>query len=91
MKKTIKTAKKADKKAEKVVVASKDFKSQYPTLANNPNKWTNRLVISTPTVGMVRMEWVQGRFGQTIPTNFSLVDVHQYELLRSNWVPIKRC
>lgn len=24
------------------------------------------------------MEWVQSRFGQTIPTNFSLVDVHQF-------------
>lgn len=47
-------------------------------LANNPGKWTNRLVIGTPTVGMVRMEWVQARFGQTIPTNFSLVDVHQF-------------
>ena len=47
-------------------------------LANNPGKWTNRLVISTPTLGTVRMEWVQARFGQTIPTNFSLVDVHQY-------------
>lgn len=47
-------------------------------LRDNPGKWTNRLVISTPTVGNVRMEWVQSRFGQTIPTNFSLVDVHQF-------------
>lgn len=47
-------------------------------LKNNPGKWTNRLVISTPTLGIVRMEWVQARFGQTIPTNFSLVDVHQF-------------
>lgn len=54
------------------------FKSQYPDLAVNPTKWSKRLIISTPTVGMVRMEWVQGRFGQTIPTNFSLVDMHQY-------------
>ena len=47
-------------------------------LARNPDKWTNRLVISTPTLGNIRMEWVQSRFGQTIPTNFSLVDVHQF-------------
>jgi len=47
-------------------------------LDKNPGKWTNRLIISTPTIGTVRMEWVQGRFGQTIPTNFSLVDVHQF-------------
>ncbi len=52
--------------------------NSIPVLANNPGKWTNRLVIGTPTVGSVRMEWVQSRFGQTIPTNFSLVDVHQY-------------
>jgi hypothetical protein len=55
-----------------------DFGKSYPLLANNPTKWNNRMVISTPTVGLVRMEWVQSRFGQTIPTNFSLVDVHQY-------------
>ena len=50
----------------------------YPVLENNPGKWTNRLVIGTPTLGTVRMEWTQARFGQTIPTNFSLVDVHQF-------------
>jgi hypothetical protein len=54
------------------------LKHSVPYLANNPNQWTNRLVISTPTLGTVRMEWVQSRFGQTIPTNFSLVDVHQF-------------
>jgi hypothetical protein len=59
-------------KIDKTIVPS------APMLANNPGKWTNRLVISTPTVGIVRMEWVQARFGQTIPTNFSLVDVHQF-------------
>lgn len=50
----------------------------YPVLSSNLGKWTNRLIISTPTLGVVRMEWVQSRFGQTIPTNFSLVDVHQF-------------
>jgi len=47
-------------------------------IPNNLGKLATRLVIGTPTVGTVRMEWVQGRYGQTIPTNFSLVDVHQY-------------
>lgn len=53
---------------------------ESPTTVGSQNygKWTNRLVIGTPTLGVVRMEWVQSRFGQTIPTNFSLVDVHQY-------------
>ena len=45
-----------------------------PIRPNNPN----RLIISTPTVGSVRMEWVQGRFGQVIPCNFSLVDLQNF-------------
>lgn len=61
------------------------LKTAYPTIANGPGKWPNRLMISTPTVGMVRMEWTQHRFGQTIPTNFSLVDVHQF---MSSYAPI---
>jgi hypothetical protein len=53
---------------------------ESPTTVGTSNygKWTNRLVIGTPTLGTMRMEWIQARFGQTIPTNFSLVDVHQY-------------
>jgi hypothetical protein len=52
---------------------------ESPNLLNNQKAiWKNRLIIGTPTLGVVRMEWVQGRFGQTIPTNFSLVDVHQF-------------
>ena len=55
----------------------REFES--PVLFTDRNiKWKNRLIIGTPTIGIVRMEWVQGRFGQTIPTNFSLVDVHQF-------------
>ena len=56
----------------------------YPVINNGP-KSMSRLVISTPTLGVVRMEWVQARFGQTIPTNFSLVDVHQF---MSSYAPI---
>jgi len=63
----------------------KQPRTAYPLLTNNPGKWTNRLMISTPTVGTVRMEWVAARFGQTIPTNFSLVDVHQF---LSSYAPI---
>ena len=40
--------------------------------------WSKRLLIGTPTRGEVRMEWVRGRYGQTIPCNFSLVDSHQF-------------
>ena len=47
-------------------------------LTDHPGKWTNRLLIGTPTLGNLRFEWVQSRFGQTIPTNFSLVDMHNF-------------
>lgn len=55
----------------------KQQNNNYPI---NPNrhKISTRLLIGTPTVGNIRMEWVAGRFSQVIPTNFSLVDVHQY-------------
>ncbi len=46
---------------------------------------TKRLLIFTPSRGLVRMEWVHARFGQIIPTNFSLVDMVQY---LSPYVPI---
>lgn len=49
-----------------------------PLLAQNKDKWHNRLLIGTPTTGTVRMEWVNGRYGQTIPTNWSHVDVQQF-------------
>lgn len=43
-----------------------------------PNTWTNRVLIFTPTRGMIRSEWMQGRYGQIIPTNWSHVELLQY-------------
>lgn len=54
-------------------------------LDKNPNKWVNRVMIGTPTTGLVRMEWVNGRYGQTIPTNWSHVDVQQW---MSPYIPL---
>lgn len=68
----------AKKKQYKPHNPNEIVKMENKSLSENPEKWVNRLVIGTPTVGIVRMEWVQARFGQTIPTNFSLVDVHQF-------------
>lgn len=47
-------------------------------LEKNKGKWVNRLLISTPTTGLVRMEWVNSRYSQTIPTNWSHVDVQNW-------------
>src|SRR4030043_1293392 len=35
--------------------------------------YTNRILIGTATTGLVRIEWVQGRYGQLIPINWSQV------------------
>ena len=37
-----------------------------------------RLLVGTPTLGTVRMEWVQGRYGQLIPCNWSMVQMLHY-------------
>ena len=51
----------------------------------NKKRRKNRLLISTPTLGTVRIEWVQARYGQTIPCNFSFVDVQN---LMSTYAPL---
>jgi len=40
--------------------------------------WLKRVLIFTPTTGTVRMEWVQARYGQIIPTNWSFVEMAQF-------------
>ncbi len=47
-------------------------------LDKNPGKWHNRLVIGTPMTGLVRAEWVVGRYGQIIPTNWSHIEIMQW-------------
>lgn len=52
----------------------------------NPGKWTNRILIGTPMTGLVRSEWVVGRYGQTIPTNWSHIEVVQW---LSSMIPLQ--
>ena len=40
--------------------------------------YVNRLLVATPTTGLVRMEWVQARYGQIIPVNWSMVNMMQF-------------
>jgi hypothetical protein len=53
---------------------------EYRTIINDSNDpgYTNRLLIGTPTTGLVRIEWVTARYGQIIPTNWSHVQMLQY-------------
>lgn len=48
------------------------------TIIKNNTSWQHRILVGTPTTGDVRMEWVLGRYGQVIPTNWSNVDVHEW-------------
>lgn len=45
-----------------------------------------RILIATPTLGTVRMEWVQARYGQIIPTNWSML---QYVQFVNSFIPLR--
>lgn len=49
-------------------------------------KYVQKLLVATPTTGLVRMEWVVNRYNQTIPTNWSKTDMIQY---MSGYVPLR--
>lgn len=55
-------------------------KIEYKTVKKNAKDpgYSNRLMIATPTTGEVRMEWVMARYGQIIPTNWSMVQMVQF-------------
>lgn len=45
---------------------------------NEQDHWQKRVLVFTPTTGSVRVEWVQARYGQIIPTNWSFVEMNQF-------------
>ena len=57
-------------------------------LIRNPEKmkWQNRVLIGTPTLGLVRVEWMHARYHQTIPTSWSQVEVSQF---MSSYIPME--
>jgi hypothetical protein len=50
------------------------------------NKYKQRMLVATPTTGLVRMEWVASRYNQTIPTNWGKTDMIQY---MNGYVPLR--
>lgn len=50
------------------------------------NKYRQRLLVATPTIGLVRMEWVSARYNQIIPTNWSKTDMIQY---MNGFIPLR--
>lgn len=56
----------------------KFVKPENNIVLENKGPWKNRLLIGTPSTGLVRMEWVMARYGQIIPTNWSATDMIQW-------------
>lgn len=55
------------------------FDPKITEVNKNPEvEWQKRVLIFTPSRGAVRMEWVQARYGQIIPTNWSFVEMMQF-------------
>ena len=48
--------------------------------------YVNRLLVATPTTGLVRIEWVQARYGQIIPINWSMVTMLQFI---NSYIPLR--
>lgn len=48
--------------------------------------YVNRILIATPTTGLVRVEWMNARYGQLIPCNWSQVQMLQY---MSAFIPLR--
>ena len=51
----------------------------------NKGTFKNRVLVGTPTTGLVRVEWMMARYGNIIPTNWSHSDNVQF---MSSYVPL---
>lgn len=56
-----------------------------PDTPINSESWNKRLLVFTPSRGLLRHEWVQARYGQITPCNWSMVEFIQF---CSPYVPI---
>lgn len=63
---------------------SKPKIQQY--LESNKGSWNNRILIGCPMTGLVRSEWMVARYGQSIPTNWSHIEVMQW---MSSYIPLR--
>jgi len=88
-KRTLLKRKSKQKDLVKSAVPLKDLKKlSFNTpniLMGNRSETQKRILIFTPTLGLVRIEWVQARYGQIIPTNWSYVDLQQH---LSPWITV---
>lgn len=59
---------------------SKKSSSKYTNTIQDSGNFglQKKLLVGTPTLGNIRMEWAAARYGQIIPSNWSKVDMIQY-------------
>jgi hypothetical protein len=52
--------------------------TDYPNgqMPINKGYWNHKVMMGTPTTGVIRMEWALARYGQVIPTNWSMMDTY---------------
>lgn len=60
----------SDKKVERTATST--------IIDSGNNRFRQRLLVATPTLGLVRMEWVTARYNQIVPTNWSKTDMVQF-------------
>lgn len=48
--------------------------------------YVNRIMVGTPATGLVRVEWMQGRIGQVIPVNWSMVQMYEF---MNSYIPLR--
>lgn len=58
------------KENNKPVTKQFDTRDGKHILVYNKVKWKKGILISTPTLGLIRYEWATARFGQVIPVNW---------------------
>ena len=59
-------------------MAKSPVKDYRMIVDSGTSKYVNRVMIGTATEGDIRMEWAGARYGMTIPTNWSMVNVVQF-------------
>ena len=67
-------------------MADKELTAKTTIVDSGNSQYTQRVLVATPTLGLVRMEWVASRYNQIIPTNWSKTDMIQY---MNGYIPLR--
>lgn len=53
-------------------------KAMHGGIIDSGSQIQTRIIVGVPCTGLVRIEWVHGRYGQTIPVNWSAQEINSY-------------